>query len=103
MANVSGHTKKLTVSGVIFVAYCTANIIGPQVFIVKEAPNYTTGYNSIMAFEIVAIASLAVYAFGCWYENKRRDRNEGVNVDVQAEDLLGDFTDKEKKGFRYVY
>lgn len=103
MANVSGYTKKLTVSGVVFVAYCTANIIGPQVFRTNEAPAYTTGYNSICGFEVLEITSLAIYAIGCMIENKRRDRLEGTDVDVTMTDLVGDMTDREKRGFRYVY
>jgi hypothetical protein len=33
-------TKKATVSAMLFVAYCTGNIIGPQLFLTKEAPKY---------------------------------------------------------------
>ena len=103
MANVSGHTKKLTINATIFLAYCIANIVGPQVFISKEAPDYTTGYSAIMAFEITAIACLAAYAAGCMIENKRRDRKEGVGVSVTADEQLEDLTDYEKRGFRYSY
>lgn len=40
-SNVGGFTKKATVSAMLFVAYCTGNIIGPQLFLDKEAPKYT--------------------------------------------------------------
>ncbi|KAH7016372.1 major facilitator superfamily domain-containing protein [Microdochium trichocladiopsis] len=103
MANVSGHTKKLTINATVLLAYCIANIIGPQVFIAAEAPNYTTGYNAILGFEIVAIASLAAYAIGCRIENSRRDKAEGSDVSVSMKEQLGDLTDYEKTGFRYVY
>lgn len=103
MANVAGHTKKLTVNALIFMAYCTASIIGPQVFLQSEAPNYATGYNSIMGFELAAIGCLAVYGIGCWTENKRRDRLEGDMLDITLTDQLDDRTDKEKPGFRYVF
>ncbi|KAH8894000.1 MFS general substrate transporter [Thozetella sp. PMI_491] len=103
MANVSGHTKKLTINATIFLAYCIANIIGPQVFISAEAPHYSTGYRSILAFEVVAILSLAGYAAGCIIENRKRDRLEGTDVDVTVGEQLGDLTDYEKRGFRYVY
>lgn len=103
MANVSGHTKKLTINATVFLAYCIANIVGPQIFIAKEAPDYSTGYSAIMAFEVVAIVCMAAYAAGCIIENRRRDRKEGVNVEVSVNDQLGDLTDYEKKGFRYIY
>ncbi|KAK4868377.1 hypothetical protein LT330_007099 [Penicillium expansum] len=103
MANVSGHTKRLTVNGCIFVAYCMAMVIGPQLFIEKEAPQYATGYNCILGFEICAILSLAVYAFGCMIENKRRDQREGKDIQVSTAHQLSDLTDWQKKGFRYIY
>ncbi|KDN68837.1 hypothetical protein CSUB01_12614 [Colletotrichum sublineola] len=102
-ANVSGRTKKLTVSAIVFLAYCIANIVGPQVFIATEAPHYTTGYNAILGFEAAAVACLAAYGIGCAVENKRRGVAEGSNVSVSVAEQLGDLTDYEKKGFRYVY
>lgn len=103
MANVSGHTKKLTINATIFLAYCIANIIGPQVFISSEAPHYSTGYNAILGFEIAAIACMAAYATGCKIENKRRDAKEGVIGELSADLQLGDLTDYEKRGFRYLF
>lgn len=103
MANVAGHTKKITVNALIFVAYCTASIIGPQIFLSSEAPNYPTGYNSILGFELAAITCLAVYGIGCYMENKKRDRVDEDGLDVSLGDQLDDRTDKEKSRFRYVY
>jgi hypothetical protein len=39
-SNVSGYTKKATVSAMMFIAYCTGNIIGPFLFFNDEAPRY---------------------------------------------------------------
>ncbi|KAH6976361.1 major facilitator superfamily domain-containing protein [Ilyonectria sp. MPI-CAGE-AT-0026] len=103
MANVSGHTKKLTVTASIFIAYCCAMIIGPQVFLTKEAPNYPTGYKCLMGFEIAAICLLGMYAVGCKIENKRRDKREGEYVELSLGEMVDDKTDYEKRGFRYVY
>ncbi|EXL91776.1 hypothetical protein NOF04DRAFT_16593 [Fusarium oxysporum II5] len=103
MGNVSGHTKKLTVNATIFLAYCIANIIGPQVFRAAEAPHYSTGYNYNLGFEATAICALLAYAGGCIVENRKRDKAEGTDVSVRVEDQLGDLTDYEKKGFLYIY
>lgn len=103
MANVAGHTKKITVNAIIFIAYCTASIIGPQVFLMSEAPHYHTGYSSILGFELAAITCLAVYGTGCYIENKRRNKREGQDVNVSLGDQLDDKTDKEKPWFRYVF
>lgn len=103
MANVAGHTKRVTVNALIFMAYCVANIIGPQVFLGREAPDYDTGYNSILGFELMAITCLAVYGFGCYTENKRRDRLQGADVGASLDEQLDDRTDKQKPSFRYVF
>ncbi|ETS73441.1 hypothetical protein PFICI_15046 [Pestalotiopsis fici W106-1] len=103
MSNISGHTKKLTVTATIFVAYCCGLIIGPQVFLTSEAPAYATGYNVIMICEILAIVCLLAYAGGCEIENRLRDKREGTNPSTTVSEMLEDKTDYEKQGFRYVY
>jgi hypothetical protein len=39
-SNVAGYTKKTTVSAIMFIGYCTGNIIGPFLFFSDEAPVY---------------------------------------------------------------
>lgn len=39
-SNVGGLSKKATVSAMLFIAYCTGNVIGPQLFLSREAPDY---------------------------------------------------------------
>ncbi|KAK5989278.1 putative transporter [Cladobotryum mycophilum] len=103
MSNVSGHTKKLTINATLFLAYCIANIAAPQLFFTSEAPRYPTGFSVIVGAECVAILCMAAYALGCIVENRRRDKREGREVYLTVTDQLGDLTDYEKKGFRYVY
>ncbi|KAH8895255.1 MFS general substrate transporter [Thozetella sp. PMI_491] len=104
MANTSGHTKKLTVNAMVFLAYCVANIVAPQTFQSSEAPHYTSGYNSILGFEASAVAIMLVYFLGIRWENRRRDRIHGVVIqgDVRVEESFEDLTDWEKPNFRYV-
>ncbi|KAK6197272.1 hypothetical protein LQW54_010734 [Pestalotiopsis sp. IQ-011] len=104
MANTSGHSKKLTVNAMIFLAYCVANIIAPQTFQASEAPHYQSGYNSIAGFESAAIALMMVYMVGVKWENRRRDKLHGevVEGDVDPKISFDDLTDWEKPNFRYV-
>lgn len=104
MANTSGHTKKITVNAMVFLAYCIANIVAPQTFRSSQAPHYTTGYNSILGFEVSAIAIMLAYIAGVRWENSRRDRIHGVVIESEIghEESLEDLTDWEKKNFRYV-
>ncbi|KAJ5407993.1 hypothetical protein N7509_001876 [Penicillium cosmopolitanum] len=40
-SNVGGFTKRSTVNAMLFVAYSTGNIVGPQLYLSLEAPVYT--------------------------------------------------------------
>jgi MFS transporter, ACS family, allantoate permease len=103
MANTSGHTKKLTVNAMVFLAYCVANIVAPQTFRSSEAPHYTSGYNSILGFESSAVALMLIYIVGVKCENRRRDRLYGPVVEGDSlAGSLDDLTDWEKPNFRYV-
>lgn len=39
-SNVAGFTKKSVVTNLIFISYCTGNIVGPQLFLASEEPTY---------------------------------------------------------------
>lgn len=40
-SNVGGFTKRSTVNAMLFVAYSTGNIVGPQLYLSLQAPVYT--------------------------------------------------------------
>lgn len=105
MANTSGHTKKLTMNAIFFLAYCVGNIIGPQAFQSSDAPGYAHGYSGLLGCIVAAIVSISAYSALCYWENKKRDAERaagdaGMAVELQA---FSDRTDKEKRGFRYTY
>lgn len=39
-SNVAGFTKRSVTSALLFVAYCVGNIVGPQLFLTSEEPEY---------------------------------------------------------------
>ncbi|RDW86041.1 uncharacterized protein DSM5745_02683 [Aspergillus mulundensis] len=109
--NVGGFTKKTTVNAMIFIGYCTGNIIGPHLFFDDEAPSYPSGFLAMLiCFGISLVISLALRFYLIW-ENRRRDRlglgdAEGENGDEDEAVLdaaVLDKTDKELLRFRYVY
>ncbi|GAM82996.1 hypothetical protein ANO11243_009820 [Dothideomycetidae sp. 11243] len=107
MANVSGHTKKLTMNALFFLAYCVGNIVGPQLFQAKFAPTYSNSYEGLLACVAIAILAISTYGFLCRWENSKRDRAYGQDAEDRQEEALAmafsDRTDKEKKEFRYTY
>lgn len=42
-SNISGYTKKATVNALVFLGYCTGNILGPFFFFSREYPSYPVG------------------------------------------------------------
>ncbi|KAL3433715.1 MFS general substrate transporter [Aspergillus tetrazonus] len=99
-SNVGGLTKKATVSAMLFLAYCTGNIIGPQLFLDKEAPKYPTGLRGVLvgfALAILFLVLLYIY-YDC--ENRRRDRKYGPAPAAKVEFI--NRTDRQIPSFRYV-
>ncbi|KAF5246459.1 hypothetical protein FANTH_6831 [Fusarium anthophilum] len=103
-ANTAGHTKKVTVNALIFVAYCVSNIIGPQFFKAAQAPLYPLGMGAILCSYGLAMVIIILYGLYCWWENRRRDAvdNESDTA-VHTDTDFRDLTDKQNIHFRYVW
>jgi ACS family allantoate permease-like MFS transporter len=111
--DVAGYTKKTVVSAILFLAYCAGNISGPQVFLAREAPLYRTGCKVYIICLCLGVLTIMVLRQYMDWENKRRDRVQGVCIGVEpkskgesAVDELPSFgldeTDWEQEGFRYI-
>ncbi|KAL1616752.1 hypothetical protein SLS56_011277 [Neofusicoccum ribis] len=108
--NYKGSTKKMSMTAILFCAYCAGNIAGPQFFKEEEAPHYPTAFRAIMiCYALVVGVAMGLRAYLVW-ENKRRDRREGVvkgDGGAGAAEVVGDeegeeeLTDWGTKGFRY--
>ncbi|KAL4762720.1 major facilitator superfamily domain-containing protein [Aspergillus foveolatus] len=112
-SNVGGLTKKATVSAVLFLAYCTGNIIGPQLFLDEEAPKYPTGLRGVLVGFALAILFLALLYIYYECENRRRDRKHGPvptasrhqeteTTDYVTEMVFINRTDRQIPSFRYT-
>lgn len=124
-ANYKGVTKKMSMTALLFIAYCAGNIAGPQFFRAGEAPHYNTAFRAILVcYCLVVGLAVALRCYLRWL-NAKRERDEGVRgsagsagvlagkvddglaqgarvaeVDLRAEDA-DDVTDWETFGFRY--
>ncbi|KAL4815532.1 MFS general substrate transporter [Aspergillus spinulosporus] len=112
-SNVGGLTKKATVSAMLFLAYCTGNIIGPQLFLDKEAPKYPTGLRGVLVGFALAILFLVLLYIYYECENRRRDRIYGPvpaasrhqvteTTDYVTEVEFINRTDRQIPSFRYT-
>jgi len=101
-ANVSGHTKKITMNALVLIAFCLGNILGPLTFRDQDAPQYIPAKITIFVTNAVSIVlTFILIAYYMW-ENKRRDKlMMGVPHRENVEFM--DLTDKENMEFRYSY
>ncbi|KAL4950713.1 MFS general substrate transporter [Aspergillus filifer] len=75
--NCKGVTKKMTMTGSMFIAYCLGNIVGPHLF-EASAAGYETSFRAILiCYALAAVLSLSLYVY-LRYTNTRRDREEGT-------------------------
>ncbi|KAJ2979236.1 hypothetical protein NQ176_g3368 [Zarea fungicola] len=107
--NIGGFTKKSVVNSINFIAACTGNIIGPQLFYARQAPRYTSGFIALIVCHSTSILLTLVLRFYFIFVNKSRDKRRGSDIvdsdERQAQTMraLFDETDKEIEMFRYVY
>lgn len=128
-SNFRGVTKKMTVTAMMFIAYCAGNIAGPQFFKTSEAPLYPTAFRAILICYIISAVLAITLRFYLQFMNTKRDCKEGIqgssgfsgivaggtvtelnnknsvvdavrNVALQLEDY-DDVTDWKTFGFRY--
>ncbi|KAI1348664.1 MFS general substrate transporter [Xylaria sp. FL0043] len=109
-SNVAGYTKKQLTGAILFVGYCVGNIIGPQTFIEKEAPLYTSAYIAILIGYSVKTLMVVILYLYMWAVNKKRDREASISgSELPAEQEkdaiergMQDVTELDNPGFRYV-
>jgi len=76
-SNYRGVTKRMTMTAMLFVAYCTGNIAGPHFFRKGEAPHYGTAFRAIMVcYSLVVVLALTLRFYLRWL-NLKRTREEG--------------------------
>ena len=102
--NVAGHTKRTCAFAILNAAFAIGNIIGPQTFQAKDAPEYTPAKTCMMAFQccivVVATALFVYYRF----ENKKRDKEvSAAGEDIAESAAFAGLTDKQNRRFRYAY
>ncbi|KAK9420002.1 hypothetical protein SUNI508_06761 [Seiridium unicorne] len=104
VTNISGHTKKVTVQALVFIAYCVSNIVAPHFFKSDQAPLYPLGTGAILGSYVLSIITIAMYGAYCYWENCRRDRVDSTRDQRVHEDTdFKDLTDRQNVHFRYVW
>ncbi|KAL9942783.1 hypothetical protein D7B24_004172 [Verticillium nonalfalfae] len=107
-ANVAGATKRAFAVAIVSGSFSLGNIIGPQTFQARDAPDYIPAKLAVMGTQAgCAFVTVCLVAYYAW-TNKKRDCS---TLDAEAEteasylspEVWAQMTDRENKKFRYTY
>lgn len=108
-ANIAGQTKRVISVALVSGSFSVGNIIGPQTFQAKDAPDFIPAKITVLATQAAAaVIAVVLFLYYVW-ANKRKGRAAAVVEDVVLagqggeEHLWEDQTDKQNPTFRYVY
>lgn len=103
-ANVAGHTKRAVATSMINAAFGIGNIIGPQTFQARDAPDFNPAKTAEMCFQACIIAlAVTLYVYYRLANRKRDKIAPPAGADVADNKAFAGLTDKENPEFRYVY
>jgi hypothetical protein len=106
-ANVAGATKRAFVTAMIGALSAAGAATGPQTFQAKDAPGYRPA--KITALATQAAAAVLILGLYAWYrlQNRKRGRELVGEKEVEGRFMEREVwersTDRENRGFRYVY
>lgn len=103
MANCAGHTKRAFSSALIAGSFSIGNIIGPQTFQARDAPEYRPAKIAVLATQAAAaVLSVVLFVYYRW-QNRQRDQKKGAEENSFDDTKWAGLTDRENPSFRYVY
>jgi H+/gluconate symporter-like permease len=103
-ANFAGATKRAFAAAIVSGSFSIGNIIGPQTFQVRDAPDYRPAKLAVMG-TLAGCVVTTLMLFGYYVlENRRRGKlHENLEESYLSSDTWTAMTDKENKRFRYTY
>lgn len=104
-ANIAGHTKRVVSMALISGSFSVGNIIGPQTFRARDAPQYVPAKIAVLATQVAgAVVAVLLYRYYRW-ANARKEQScavQGQQTSLEKSQW-GNLTDRENVWFRYVY
>ncbi|KAK3381895.1 putative allantoate protein [Podospora didyma] len=102
-ANVGGATKRAFAAAVVSGSFSIGNIIGPQTFQARDAPDFRPAKLAVMGTQAgCALTTILLYVYYVWQNKKRNALAESEEAYLSPE-VWARMTDKENKKFRYSY
>jgi H+/gluconate symporter-like permease len=103
-ANVAGATKRAFAAAIISGSFSIGNIIGPQTFQARDAPQYRPAKLAVMGTQAgCAFVTFVLFIYYVWMNKRRGPLNEETEEEFMSPDVWVRLTDKENPRFRYSY
>lgn len=106
-SSVSGTSKRIVFNTFLQVGYSVGNLVGPQTYRAKDAPDYVPAKITLIAmFGAAAVCVTAIGTIHYLWNKKNGMLGESSEVEgAKQEDHedLTDLTDKQRASFRYPY
>ncbi|KAL3956277.1 hypothetical protein ACCO45_009123 [Purpureocillium lilacinum] len=104
VANCAGGTKRAFAAALVSGSFSLGNIIGPQTFQAKDAPDFRPAKLAVMGTQAgCALTTFALFLYYVWANKRRNDRSKQQEEAFMSPEVWANMTDKENKHFRYTY
>ena len=101
-SNIVGQTKRTVSLSLIAASFSLGNIVGPQTFQARDAPDYIPAKITLLATQGgCALAALSLYLYYRWVNHRRDMASSSLSANNVG--VSGNLTDKQNPNFRYVY
>ncbi|CAH0058670.1 unnamed protein product [Clonostachys solani] len=103
-ANFGGATKRAFAAAIVSGSFSLGNIIGPQTFQSRDAPDFRPAKLAVMGTQAgCAATTFALFLYYACQNKRRGSRAEQRESEFLSPEAWSTMTDRENKQFRYIY
>lgn len=104
VANVAGATKRAFACAVISGSFSLGNIIGPQTFQARDAPDFHPAKLAVMGTQAgCALVTFLLFVYYAWMNRRRADKTKASEEAYKSPEVWANTTDRENPHFVYTY
>ncbi|GAO16713.1 hypothetical protein UVI_02002590 [Ustilaginoidea virens] len=104
VANCAGASKRAFAAALVSGSFSIGNIIGPQTFQARDAPDFRPAKLAVMGTQAgCTLTTFCLFLYYVWANKRRNDRSKETEEQYLSPEVWATMTDKENKHFRYTY
>jgi hypothetical protein len=103
-ANFGGATKRAFAVAIVARSFSLGNIIGPQTFQARDAPEYRPAKLTVLCtLSGCALTTFTLFLYYVWSNKRRASAKNATEEAYMSLEMWSTMTDRENKMFRYSY